>query len=110
MIKAGDQEGAEAYYVAAQKRLGLLGNSIQDIQCFFLAAMFEKTALHPLRAWHHIQQACNRLETRLLQRGEKPSALFKEPKPDDYHLEQRLFWSCFRAERFALRPSSSVLY
>ena len=101
MIEAGDREGAEVYYFAAQKRLGLLGNSIQDIQCLFLAAMFEKTSLRPLRAWHLIQQACNCLETRLLQRGEKPSTLFREPNPENHHLEQRLFWSCLRAERCA---------
>ncbi|KAM5384631.1 hypothetical protein ACJZ2D_001376 [Fusarium nematophilum] len=93
-----DQEGAEAYYAAAQKRLGILCDSIQDIQCFFLATMFEKTALRPLRAWHHIQQACNRLETRLLQRGERPLVPFREPNPENHLLEQRLFWSCLRAE------------
>ncbi|RSL91448.1 hypothetical protein CDV31_015465 [Fusarium ambrosium] len=98
LTEAEDQDGAEAYYVAAQKRLGLLGNSIQDIQCFFLAGMFEKTALRPLRAWHHIQQACSRLVTRLLQRGERPSAPFNDLNPENHHLEQRLFWSCLRAE------------
>ncbi|RSL74105.1 hypothetical protein CEP53_000498 [Fusarium sp. AF-6] len=98
LTEAEDQDGAEAYYVAAQKRLGLLGNSIQDIQCFFLAGMFEKTALRPLRAWHHIQQACSRLVTRLLQRGERPLAPFNDLNPENHHLEQRLFWSCLRAE------------
>lgn len=90
---------AEPYYAAAQKRMGLLGNTIQDIQCYFFATIFEKFALRPLRAWCYIQQACSRLETRLLQRGERPWAAFRDTSPEDYHLEQRLFWSCFRAER-----------
>lgn len=90
---------AEPYYAAAQKRMGLLGNAIQDIQCYFFATIFEKFALRPLRAWCYIQQACSRLETRLLQRGERPWAAFRDTSPEDYHLEQRLFWSCFRAER-----------
>ncbi|KAI7772571.1 hypothetical protein LZL87_005296 [Fusarium oxysporum] len=41
---------AEPYYAAAQKRMGLLGNTIEDIQCFVLATIFEKFAFHPLRA------------------------------------------------------------
>ncbi|KAH7274929.1 hypothetical protein B0J15DRAFT_531018 [Fusarium solani] len=102
---------AEPYYAAAQKRMGLLGNTIQDIQCYFFATIFEKFALRPLRAWCYIQQACSRLETRLLQRGERPWTAFRDTSPEDYHLEQRLFWSCFRAEselvfELGLRPSS----
>ncbi|KAF4443544.1 hypothetical protein F53441_11399 [Fusarium austroafricanum] len=90
---------AEPYYVAAQKRMGLLGSAIEDIQCFVLATIFEKSAFRPLRAWYYVQQACSRLETHLRQRGEKPRAPFRESNPKDYHLEQRLFWTCFRAER-----------
>lgn len=104
-IDKEDQAGAESYYIAAQKRLGLLGNHIQDIQCCFFAAIFEKFSMRPLRAWFQIQQACNRLEARLRQRGERPGVPFQQTNPDDYHLEQRLFWSCFRAERFVLRSS-----
>ncbi|KAH6684950.1 hypothetical protein F5X68DRAFT_21292 [Plectosphaerella plurivora] len=98
MLASEDQDTAEAYYVAAQRRLGLLGNSIQDIQCFFFATIFEKFSLRPLRAWFHVQQACNRLESRLLQRGERPVTPFKVPESTNHHLEQRLYWSCFRAE------------
>lgn len=99
MIADEDQDAAEAYYVAAQKRLGLLGDAIPDIQCFFFATIFEKFALRPLRAWFHVQQACNRLEARLLRRGERPLMPFREPDPENHNLEQRLYWSCFRAER-----------
>ncbi|KAF4967301.1 hypothetical protein FSARC_5131 [Fusarium sarcochroum] len=102
---------AEPYYAAAQKRMGLLGSSIEDIQCFVFATIFEKFALRPLRAWYYVQQACSRLETHLRQRGERPRAPFRESNPQDYHLEQRLFWTCFRAEselvfELGLRPSA----
>ncbi|KAF5007838.1 hypothetical protein FDECE_5864 [Fusarium decemcellulare] len=111
LVDSGTKSMAEPYYAAAQKRIGLLGNTIQDIQCYFFATIFEKFALRPLRAWYYIQQACARLETHLLQRGERPWAPFRESNPQDYHLEQRLFWSCFRAEselvfELGLQPSS----
>ncbi|KAH7180699.1 hypothetical protein DER46DRAFT_620113 [Fusarium sp. MPI-SDFR-AT-0072] len=89
---------AEPYYAAAQKRMGLLGNTIEDIQCFVLATIFEKFAFHPLRAWYY--------------RGEKPRVPFRQNNPADYHLEQRLFWTCFRAESelvFELGLRSSAL-
>ncbi|KAL5618326.1 hypothetical protein FOVSG1_000548 [Fusarium oxysporum f. sp. vasinfectum] len=102
---------AEPYYAAAQKRMGLLGNTIEDIQCFVLATIFEKFAFRPLRAWYYVQQACSRLEIHLRQRGERPRAPFRQNNPADYHLEQRLFWTCFRAEselvfELGLRPSA----
>ncbi|KAM5368969.1 hypothetical protein ACJZ2D_009278 [Fusarium nematophilum] len=111
LIASDEEHVAEPYYAAAQKRIGLLGNTIQDMQCFFFATIFEKFALRPLRAWYYVQQACSRLETRLLQRGERPWAPFREQNPKDYHLEQRLFWSCFRAEselvfELGLKPSA----
>jgi hypothetical protein len=79
--------------------MGLLGNTIEDIQCFVLATIFEKFAFRPLRAWYYVQQACSRLEIHLRQRGERPRVPFRQNNPADYHLEQRLFWTCFRAER-----------
>ncbi|KAF4981675.1 hypothetical protein FZEAL_2562 [Fusarium zealandicum] len=111
LYDSDQQSMAEPYYAAAQKRMGLLGNTIQDIQCYFFASVFEKCALRPMKAWYNIQQACSRLETHLLQRGERPWATFREENPKDYHLEQRLFWSCFRAEselvfELGLKPSS----
>ncbi|KAF5719123.1 hypothetical protein FMUND_4913 [Fusarium mundagurra] len=102
---------AEPYYAAAQKRMGILGNTIEDIQCFVLATIFEKFAFRPLRAWYYVQQACSRLEIHLRQRGERPRVPFRQNNPADYHLEQRLFWTCFRAEselvsELGLRPSA----
>uniref|UniRef100_A0A0B7JT75 Xylanolytic transcriptional activator regulatory domain-containing protein n=1 Tax=Bionectria ochroleuca TaxID=29856 RepID=A0A0B7JT75_BIOOC len=101
---------AKAYYLAAQKRFGLLGRSIQDIQCLFFAHIFEKSMLRPLEAWFYLQQAATRLEALLLRGGERAWPSFQGPPPKDYHLEQRLFWSCFRSEselflELGLQPS-----
>ncbi|KAM0429234.1 hypothetical protein ACHAPT_006448 [Fusarium lateritium] len=52
LVDFEEKARAEPYYAAAQKRMGLLGNTIQDIQCYFFATIFEKFALRPLRAWN----------------------------------------------------------
>ncbi|KAH7153462.1 hypothetical protein EDB81DRAFT_791439 [Dactylonectria macrodidyma] len=87
---------ADAYYLAAKKRLGLLGHSIQDIQCLFLASMYDKYCLQPLQAWFHLREASVRLHAHLLGQRQQPG------KPgsavSSQHLEQRVFWSTWRAE------------
>jgi hypothetical protein len=90
---------AEAYFLAAKKRLGLLGDSLLDIQCLFLAFIYEKTYFRHLQAWFYLQQAATRLQVRLLKTGTRPRANCQSLRTDDIHIEQRLFWSCFRAER-----------
>jgi hypothetical protein len=62
---------AESYYLAAKKRIGLLGTSVPDVQCFFLASVYEKYALRPLQAWFCIQQASTRLQAHLLGSGQQ---------------------------------------
>ncbi|KAI3546430.1 hypothetical protein CABS03_13053 [Colletotrichum abscissum] len=101
---------AEAYYLAASKRIGLLGPSIIDIQCLFLASMYEKCRLRPLRACFYIQQASTRLQAHLLRRGRRPWRGPSGREEPTQPLEQRLFWSCFKAENeilptLGLRPS-----
>ena len=100
-----DFAAAESYFFAAKKRIGLLGSSILDMQCFFFACIYEKCSLRPLQAWFYVQQVCSRLQARLLRKGR------------DLHLtnsgsgaETRLFWSCIRLEgeiasSIGLRPS-----
>ncbi|KAJ5771134.1 uncharacterized protein N7511_003185 [Penicillium nucicola] len=85
---------AEAYYEAARKRIGYLGTSLLDIQCLYLAGMYEKHTLRILQAWFFTEQACSRLHAYLLcQRGPtEPS------EQSDHRLEQRLYWSCIKAE------------
>ncbi|ROW08387.1 hypothetical protein VMCG_03099 [Cytospora schulzeri] len=106
--KPTDEEGlatAESYYSAAKKRIGLLGSSILDMQCFFVASIYEKCCLRPLQAWFYIQQVCTRLQTHLLRKG-KASRIADSGSG----VEARLFWSCIRAEGeiaagTGLRPS-----
>ncbi|KAK7427323.1 hypothetical protein QQZ08_006092 [Neonectria magnoliae] len=76
---------SEAYYLAAKKRFGLLGHSIQDIQCLFLASMYDKYCLQPLQAWFHLREAELLLEAGLptsgLEHLSYPDA-FPAPPPD----------------------------
>ncbi|KAH6884451.1 hypothetical protein B0T10DRAFT_130882 [Thelonectria olida] len=89
---------AESYYMAAKKRIGLLGTSVPDVQCFFLASVYEKYALRPLQAWFCIQQASTRLQAHLLGSGQQLWNSAKLRNTHTHHLEQRVFWSCFKAE------------
>lgn len=91
---------AEAYYLAARKRIGLLGTSIQDIQCLFFACVFEKYSMRPLQAWFYIQQASTRLQAHLIGCGRRPEVNRYPTDKRTYHLEQRLFWSCVKGERY----------
>ncbi|KAJ3550109.1 hypothetical protein NM208_g145 [Fusarium decemcellulare] len=90
---------AEGYFLAAKKRLGLIGDMLLDIQCLFLAFIYEKTYFRHLQAWFYLQQAASRLQVRLHKSGTRPWASFQSSEADHLHIEQRLFWSCFRAER-----------
>ncbi|RMJ14395.1 hypothetical protein CDV36_005933 [Fusarium kuroshium] len=94
-----NKTNAEAYFLAAKKRLGLLGDSLLDIQCLFLAFIYEKTYFRHLQAWFYLQQAATRLQVRLLKTGTRPWVTCDSSGPNDLHIEQRVFWSCFRAER-----------
>ncbi|KAF5004851.1 hypothetical protein FDECE_8667 [Fusarium decemcellulare] len=90
---------AEGYFLAAKKRLGLIGDTLLDIQCLFLAFIYEKTYFRHLQAWFYLQQAATRLQVLLLKSGTRPWASLQSSEPSNRHIEQRLFWSCFRAER-----------
>uniref|UniRef100_A0A0B7KLZ6 Zn(2)-C6 fungal-type domain-containing protein n=2 Tax=Bionectria ochroleuca TaxID=29856 RepID=A0A0B7KLZ6_BIOOC len=83
---------AEAFYTEARKRIGFLGSSITDIQCLFLASMYEKLTLNIIKAWEYTKDACSRLQTYLARCRRMP---YKQ-RPD--HLEPRIFWSCMKAE------------
>ncbi|CAG9983799.1 unnamed protein product [Clonostachys byssicola] len=83
---------AEAFYTEAKKRIGFLRSSIADIQCLFLASMYEKLTLNIIKAWEYIKDACSRLQTYLARCRRMPH----KQRPD--HLEPRIFWSCMKAE------------
>lgn len=84
-----DPEAAKAYFIAAKKRIGLLRDAIVDIQCLFLAHIYEKCALRPLEAAYYIQQASIRLQVHMAH---------KDSSYCETGLTDRLFWSTVRAE------------
>ncbi|OCT46892.1 hypothetical protein CLCR_02303 [Cladophialophora carrionii] len=91
-----DKQAADAYYMAARKRMGLLQDSIIDTQCFFFASIYERYCLRPLRAWFYLPQASSCLQLHLLRRTGIPQNL--DPGSKAYLLEQSVFWSCLKAE------------
>ncbi|KAF2187911.1 hypothetical protein K469DRAFT_568400 [Zopfia rhizophila CBS 207.26] len=86
-----DYSTAESYYVAAQKRIGLLENSILTTQCYFLSGVYEMYSLRPLKAWASFNRACITLQIYL--RGQ-PQRHFSGSKG----VERRLYWSCLKSE------------
>src|SRR6266496_3137874 len=52
-----EYSSAESYYVAAQKRIGLLENSILTTQCYFLTGVYEMYSMRPLKAWSSFNRA-----------------------------------------------------
>lgn len=108
IIEPEDCGVADAYYLAASKRIGLLGPSILDIQCLFLASMYEKCRLRPLRACFYIQQASTRLQAHLLRRGRRPWRAASGREEPTQPLEQRVFWSCFKAEKYRPHPRKAL--
>lgn len=116
-MSESDDEAAEAYYEAAQRRLGSLGSSLIDIQCFYFASLFEKFAFRPVKAWMHLQQAATRLRLHHMVQVRSECRLqpdYEEvdsgPSTISHHFEQRAFWSIHKAERYAWQKlSQSIL-
>lgn len=88
---ANDYPTAEDYYVAAQKRVGLLKTSIIASQCCFLTGVYEMYSLRPLRAWSSFNRACVTLQTYLMAKA-------RSVGPASERLERRLYWSCLKSE------------
>lgn len=93
-----DFHRAEAFFQAARKRMGLLGSSIVDIQCFMLAGIYDRAVMRPLQAWYDTEQACSRLLIYLTKQGPLQREA-SEPASHARQLEQRLYWSLVRVER-----------
>lgn len=79
------------------RRLGLLPNSLMSIQCHYFAGLYEKFSIRPLSAWTLLQQACIRFQAYLYAKA------LSSPGNSDTargarHIEQRLYWSCVKAE------------
>ena len=110
-MSESDEEVAKAYYEEAQRRLGCLGTSLIDIQCFYYACVFERFAFRPLQAWMYLQQAASRLRVRHMERRGKEEKRLpvgnhhgsheeSNLSTISYHFEQRAFWSIHKSERY----------
>lgn len=93
-----DKPAAEGYYMAAQKRLSLSHSTLIAVQCYYFAGLFEKFSLRPLRAWSHLQQACIHFQTGIWKRVNSVAGSNPATSHHTRHFEQRLYWSCVKAE------------
>lgn len=82
---------AESYYVAAQKRIALLDNSVTTTQCYFLTGVYEMYSLRPAKAWTSFNRACITLQ--IYFKGHERQELLG-PKG----VVSRLYWSCLKSE------------
>ncbi|KAK6210047.1 vegetative cell wall protein gp1 [Colletotrichum tabaci] len=91
-----DPDTAQAYYLAAKKRMGLIEPSLLQVQCLFFFAVFEMYTLHPLQAWFYFNQACVQFKSLLWRRSQRrnPHNISQKTR----RLEQRLYWSCMKSE------------
>lgn len=90
---AQDYGTAEAYFLAARKRLGLLDYTIDAAQCHFLVGVYEMYTLRPLKAWGAFSRACDVLQIYFRRQGQHTG--------DTYSSEgtvSRLYWSCLKSE------------
>lgn len=106
-MSESDDEAAEAYYEAAQRRLGCLGTSLVDIQCFYYACLLEKFAFRPLQSWMYLQQAATRLRVYHMERRGEEKRRHTSGQDDSHHFEQRAFWTIRKAERYIFINSTT---
>lgn len=88
---------SEAYFYEAKRRIGLLEMSILDIECFFFLSIYEKLRIRPLQSWFQLRQACMRLKAHLMSHTGH-TGTYDQPREEIHEAEQRVFWSCVRAE------------
>ncbi|KAL2213944.1 hypothetical protein CC79DRAFT_1391828 [Sarocladium strictum] len=86
-----DYGTAEAYFLAARKRLGLLDYTISAAQCFFLSGVYEMYTLRPLKAWGAFSRACEVLQ--IYFRGQNNDEAYASEG-----MVSRLYWSCLKSE------------
>ncbi|OTA68009.1 hypothetical protein K449DRAFT_324441 [Hypoxylon sp. EC38] len=91
------EANGEAFFNAAQRRLGLLPNTLIAIQCTYFAGLYEKFVIRPLDAWHRLQSACVRFQALLYAKALSSNTGGREEQRAR-HIEQRLYWSCVKAE------------
>lgn len=93
-----DIDMAESFFGAAQRRLGLLSNTLVAVQCQYLAGLYEKFLVRPLEAWSLLQGASAQLQAYLYAKGLVATTAEGQSGNRAKHIEQRLYWSCVKAE------------
>jgi hypothetical protein len=87
---APNHSTAESYYVAARKRIGLLGNTLTATQCLFLSGVYEMNSLRPLQAWASFTRARSVWQVYIMAKSDQIASQF----PFIRSPEHRLYWSC----------------
>ncbi|ERS98826.1 uncharacterized protein SPSK_04006 [Sporothrix schenckii 1099-18] len=116
---------AEAYFVAAQKRMGMLlcRSGVIDAQCFFLAGVYLMTTLRPVEAWKMFVQALACCQGFLVPDTEEGPATSPATEAaagagaaaasvvagteDGSNPKRRIYWACYKSElelRLELNP------
>ena len=116
---------AESYYQYAKSRFGVLGRSLTACQCHFLSGTYLLYTLRPVEAWQSFFQASSLYTVYLKSRAAAQMIgdghCYEDEMVGDAHcsdeelrccLEQRLFWSCIKAERSveSCMPSTTQSY
>ncbi|CAI7633554.1 unnamed protein product [Penicillium manginii] len=83
----------EAYFLAAQKRMGILlcSGGVIEVQCFFLAGVYLMTTLRSVEAWRMFVQALACCEGFSILRT-------NDCHEDAWETKQRIYWTCLKSE------------
>jgi hypothetical protein len=95
VLKSQDFLKANGFFVAAQKRMGILlcKSGIIEAQCFFLAGVYLMTTLRPIEAWKMFVQAlacCQGIPI-----SNNTNDLRSQ---EELQLQQSIYWTCFKSE------------
>lgn len=94
-------EEGDAYYTAAQKRLGLVEPGIAAGQCYMLSGIYLMYTVQPLRAWSSFHQAGSAYSLYLRCQAASRISTSGRPMPPTTtvrRFEQRLYWTVLKSE------------
>lgn len=92
------REEAEAYYTAAQKRIGLLEPGLIAGQCHMLSGIYLMYMLRPLQAWSSFHQAASTYSLYLKSQAASRPNINGTISRTTRRFEQRLYWSVLKSE------------
>lgn len=71
----------------------LCGSSVIEAQCFFLAGVYLMATLRPFEAWKMFVQALA-----CCQGFYSPPHSSENELPEERHLQESVYWTCFKSE------------